>query len=140
MIVSLNGRVLWISPARPGKDSDIVITQDTGGEWFQILQDEYGFGYAFYIYLFILVNILYRDAGFEGMEMYHISSPPKRDTPLYKIYAHHRIIVENTFARIKDWRCCKETVRGNLKDEEKMLQEHYKRWVIVCGLINKYGL
>ncbi len=74
------------------------------------------------------------------MELYHISCLPPRDTLLYKIYVSHRIIVENIFAKIKDWRCCKETVRGSLKDEEKMLQQHYKRWVIICGLINKYKL
>ncbi len=59
MIVALDGRILWISPAKPGKDYDIIIIRDTIGEWFQVLRDEYGFGYCIFSFSSILFVIFY---------------------------------------------------------------------------------
>ncbi len=93
MIVALDNCILWISLAKPGKDHDIIITRNTVGEWFQVLQDEYGFRYCIFSFSSIC-NFLFSDVGFERIELYHSSCLPPKDTPFYKIYASHRIIVD----------------------------------------------
>jgi hypothetical protein len=127
VVIALNGKILWISPAFPGSNSDIVILKkpETLQQWHPLLEeDEFGLG----------------DLGFEGCSSLRINVPPARSNPFYKYFAHFRVTVENTFERIKNWRCCKDAVRDKLVDENNLLEQHHKRWTIIGAFINRYGL
>lgn len=124
VLIALNGKVLWVSKAYPGSWTDIQILRETCAEWMAFLREwERGLG----------------DLGFEGVEELGVDAPPSRASPLYKIFASYRIAVENAIADIKDWRCTKDDVRDLVKDEEVLLENQRKRWVVVSVLKNEYN-
>lgn len=125
VICDLNGRILWLSPSKPGSNNDNVITLNEKNNWQPHLSsNEWGFG----------------DNGFKGLHIHgiNIADPPKRGEPLYKKFSHYRIIIENVFARMKDWRCVREQIRMRLVDEHDLLTTHHYMWTVVAVFINDY--
>lgn len=122
VVVGLNGKVFWVSPAHYGIHNDNYIFAATKDGWLPRLERwEHGVG----------------DKGFRACD--RISTPPSRSSPLFPFFCKLRIVVENAIADIKDWKCCKDNIRESLKDMQVVLAKHHKRWTVVSVLKNRYN-
>jgi hypothetical protein len=124
IVSAVDHKVLYLSPSCPGSLRDIDIVHQFGAEWLnQFELTEYGLG----------------DKGFNGLEESHrIHSPPEREQDeLYAEFASFRVGVENTIARVKDWKACKDQLRVKTTKEAQILETHHKIWTIVSVFINE---
>jgi hypothetical protein len=115
MVVSPSGRILYLSPPWGSATLDLTIARVTKEHWYEKLANwEWGLG----------------DLGFEGLcaDGCRVLPPPERRTPFYKHHARARIIVEQKFADIKDWRAAKDPLRMSMADKETLLKTHHKIW------------
>ena len=66
--------------------------------------------------------------------------PTKEQEKLNKEIDKHRIVVENVFARIKNWSICSHKFRCKATDTDATLAEHNEFWYIVASLCNLFTL
>jgi len=79
------------------------------------------------------------DQGFTGDRILH---PPR--TTLQRAENSEinetRIIVENTFGWIKNWRICADKLRCKALNQKYLLDRHQRNWCIVSALLNRFGV
>jgi hypothetical protein len=125
IIIDLNGFILYLSPSFPGLYADDALVEKTKDLWHHLFtDDENGLG----------------DLGFKGMREkgVNLDVPPRNHKkPLYKTISTFRIRIEQRIADIKDWACCKQTLRIPTNQQEHLLDTHQKHWVIVAALLNE---
>jgi hypothetical protein len=128
-ICSLNGKVLWLSPSYPGSFNDNTITRETFEEWADELHP---------------IEVGAADSGFNGLPADGIpieTTPNKKGSKaVYRAFCKVRIIIENVFGDIKNYRICKDELRVPFTNEENdlILEHHQKIWTIAAVFINEY--
>ena len=78
------------------------------------------------------------DSGFKGFENSNLFTPPK-DKVQKNIFNSIRVIIENVFVEIKNWRICSDRSRCNVSDKEHLETSrnyHNNNWIIICSLQN----
>lgn len=122
-IVSLDGKILWLSKSYPGCYNDKEIIKV---EWRNIrhfFQNEEGFG----------------NDGLSGLHpQIPILPPYLKGMPFYKTHSSKRIVIEQVFSFIKRWHACKHQMYGRILSEKKILDAHNKRWTVCAYLVNKH--
>lgn len=78
------------------------------------------------------------DSGFDGIEAYHIRSPPSARNELYNLFSSYHIIVENVIADVKDYNVCKVGLRMDVRNKLAILKTHNKCWHIASVFVNRY--
>jgi hypothetical protein len=124
MAVTPDGLILYLSTSFGSGTVDITMTTLTKSDWYAKLgASEWGLC----------------DAGFNGLcGEWRMLPPPKRGNPFYRVHSRARIIVEQKFADIKDWRAAREPIRMSMADKESLLTTHHKIWTVIAVLVNDY--
>jgi hypothetical protein len=129
MMVSPNGRILYLSPSFPGSWKDDDIACKTLQEWYAPLEDdEYGLG----------------DAGYDGLDDFtRVRTPPpkkKEFRHFWRVFASVRVIIEQKFRLIKIFHATKETLRvGPHNTRTELLKNHDMSWTIAAVIVNDYS-
>ncbi len=122
VVIDITGRVIWISRSYPGSYNDNELVKKELREFLgKITKNEFGFG----------------DYGFDGLMEFQIAPQAKRNSLLFRITSSYRIKVENTFARLKDWKSLRDCIRQS-PNADGVLEQHNMRWVIASVLVNDY--
>ena len=124
LIISPSGKILYISPCYYGSIVDNELVRRTRQDWQHAFRREGGAG----------------DSGFRGLQDLGINLyTPLADhkSPLYSVFSHYRIKVENVIAQLKIFECLHQEIKERIDGQETyLLKKHYKRWVIAGALIN----
>lgn len=124
MVIDMTGRFLYLSPSMPGSSNDAMMSTATEDEWLGVLEDEWGLA----------------DSGFRGLidKGYKVFTPPTKRNALYNLHSSFRVLVEQRFAALKQWRACRDPLRISPTNRTALLAHDHKIWTIVAVLLNDY--
>jgi len=122
VVVTVNGHIIHLSSSYPGSINDNEIVK-TEMDWLKnTMKNENGLG----------------DSGFDGLEEYHIFSPPSNVNEMYSLFSSLRIIVEQKIEAIKNFGATHHKIRLVISDGDKILRHHHQCWVVGTAFVNRY--
>jgi len=121
--ILLRRKIVYLSRSRFGIQNDINMATQYKEEWSK---------------LFGKNDVILGDEGFKGLDSSTSTSilTMNKSDPQFSSFSSKRIIIENTFARIKRWKSCREVIHTPCTDD--LLEEHNKMWVVVSSFVNKF--
>lgn len=125
VVMSMNMKIIYLSPSYPSFKNDIVIARENRSEWYDTYdRDEWGLG----------------DSGFSGLaaDGCNIFASPNIHQPIFKLHASLRVRVENALAHIKQFSATRAKLRIPPKKEQKLLKLHNMCWTIAAVFVNEF--
>ena len=119
------GKVLLVSDSYGGAKNDQQIFNLI--VWDDLLQDS---------------EFILADQGFSGDRILRIHSGPlspmqrEENSSINEV----RIIVENVFSCLKNWKICADKLRYKTPTLQYLLHKHHRNCIIVCGIHNKFSV